>query len=46
VLNRLRHSTANIRLVPDLGSFQMVNNGLSMVLGMPMLDISSRRCRA
>lgn len=41
VLNELRHSTANIRLVPDMGAFQMVNNGLSVVLGMPMLDISS-----
>lgn len=41
VLNALRHSTANIRLVPDMGAFQMVNNGLSVVLGMPMLDISS-----
>ncbi|MDD0809487.1 undecaprenyl-phosphate glucose phosphotransferase [Curvibacter sp. RS43] len=41
VLNELRHSTANIRLVPDMGAFQLVNNGLTVVLGMPMLDISS-----
>lgn len=41
ILNSLRHSTANIRLVPDLGILQFINHGVSVVLGMPMLDISS-----
>lgn len=41
VLRPLRHSTANIRLVPDLGMLQFMNHGVTMVLGIPMLDISS-----
>ena len=41
ILSSLRHSTANIRLVPDLEILQFINHGVSVVLGMPMLDISS-----
>lgn len=41
VLHTLRHSTANIRLVPDLTMLQLVNHGVSIVVGVPMLDISS-----
>ena len=41
VLHVLRHSTANIRLIPDLALFQLMNQGMSVVLGVPMLDISS-----
>ena len=41
VLHVLRYSTANIRLIPDLALFQLMNQGMSVVLGMPMLDISS-----
>ena len=36
----LRHSTANIRLVPDLVTLPMINQGISVVLGYPMLDLS------
>jgi len=41
VLHALRHSTANIRLVPDMGMLKFMNHGVTMVLGIPMLDISS-----
>lgn len=41
VLHTLRHSTANIRLVPDLTMLQLVNHGVSIVVGVPMLDLSS-----
>lgn len=40
VLNTLRHSLSNIRLVPDLFSFRLVNHGVSHVFGMPMFDLS------
>lgn len=41
LLSTLRQTTANIRLVPDMGLFNLMNNGLTVVLGMPMLDVSS-----
>jgi putative colanic acid biosynthesis UDP-glucose lipid carrier transferase len=41
VLYVLRFSTANIRLVPDMGMLELMNHGMSVVLGMPMLDISN-----
>lgn len=40
VLNALRHSFSNIRLVPDVFSFRLVNHGISHSLGMPMFDLS------
>lgn len=40
VLNTLRHSFSNIRLVPDVFSFRLVNHGISHSLGMPMFDLS------
>ena len=40
VLNMLRHSFSNIRLVPDIFSFRLVNHGVSYSLGMPMFDLS------
>lgn len=40
VLDALRFSTANIRFVPDMSDFLLLNNGVSVVLGIPMLDIS------
>lgn len=39
-LNALRHSTANIRLVPDWFSLRLINQGISEVVGVPMLDLS------
>ena len=41
VLHTLRHSTVNIRLIPDLTMLQLVNHGVSVVVGVPMLDLSS-----
>jgi Undecaprenyl-phosphate glucose phosphotransferase len=41
VLHALRHSTANIRLVPDMEMLQFMNHGVTTVLGIPMLDISN-----
>ena len=40
-LQALRHSTANIRLVPDLFSLKLINHGISEVVGIPMLDLSA-----
>lgn len=40
VLITLRHSFSNIRLVPDVFSFRLVNHGISYSLGMPMFDLS------
>ncbi len=40
-LDALKHSTANIRMVPDIFSLKLLNNGISEVLGVPMLDLSA-----
>lgn len=41
VLHLLRHSTADIRYVPDMFAFRLINHGVSEVAGMPMLDLST-----
>ena len=41
VLNALRHSTANIRLVPDWFTLKLLNHGVSEVVGIQMLDLSA-----
>jgi len=41
VLHLLRHSTVNIRYVPDIFAFRLINHGVSEVAGMPMLDLST-----
>ena len=41
ILHALRFSTANIRLLPDLGMLNLMNHGITVVLGLPMLDISN-----
>ena len=41
ILDSLRYSTANIRLVPDVEMMQFINHGVTVVLGIPMLNISS-----
>jgi putative colanic acid biosynthesis UDP-glucose lipid carrier transferase len=41
VLNALRHSTANIRLVPDWFTLRLLNHGVSEVMGIQMLDLSA-----
>lgn len=40
-LASLRHSMAEIRLVPDLFALKLINHGVSQVLGIPMLDLST-----
>lgn len=40
-LDELRHSTANIRLVPNFFEMKLINYGISDVMGVPMLDISA-----
>lgn len=40
-LAALRHHTANIRLVPDLFALRLINHGVSEVVGIPMLDLST-----
>ena len=41
VLSALRHSTANIRLVPDWFVLKLINHGVSEVVGIQMLDLSA-----
>lgn len=41
VIHLLRHTTVNIRFVPDIFAFRLINHGVSEVAGMPMLDLSS-----
>jgi len=36
----LRNSVANIRLIPDLKMYQILNHGMSVTVGIPMVDIS------
>ncbi len=36
----LNQSMANIRLLPDLMMYQILNHGMSVTLGIPMVDIS------
>ncbi|MBV1776589.1 undecaprenyl-phosphate glucose phosphotransferase [Burkholderiaceae bacterium DAT-1] len=41
ILHALRHSTANIRVVPDMLTYKLLNHGVTFILGVPMMDISS-----
>jgi putative colanic acid biosynthesis UDP-glucose lipid carrier transferase len=41
VMDELRYSTVNIRLVPDWLTYRLVNHGMSVVAGVPMLDVSN-----
>ncbi|MFZ5580751.1 MAG: undecaprenyl-phosphate glucose phosphotransferase [Pseudomonadota bacterium] len=41
VLHHLRHSMVNIRFVPDIFSFRLLNHSVSEVVGIPMLDLSA-----
>ena len=40
LLHDLRHSTVDIRYVPDLFGFRMMNYSVSEVAGLPVMDIS------
>lgn len=37
----LRHSTADVRYVPDISSFQLLNHSIAEVAGIPMISLSS-----
>ena len=40
IINSLSQSVANIRLLPNMTTYQILNHGMSMTLGMPMVDLS------
>ncbi len=40
VMQALSQSVANIRLLPDLHMYQILNHGMSVTLGIPMVDAS------
>lgn len=40
-VSALRHSTANIRMLPDWFSLKLINHGISEVVGLHMLDLSN-----
>lgn len=37
----LRHSTVNVRYVPDMSGFRLLNHQLTNIAGMPTIDLSS-----
>lgn len=41
VLYGLRHTSANIRFAPDLFTYRLINHGMSQIIDIPMLDIST-----
>lgn len=41
VQHALRHSTVDIRYVPDVSSFQLLNNSVAEVAGFPVISLSS-----
>lgn len=43
VMERLRQSVANIRLLPDVTMYQILNHGMSVTVGIPMVDVSVSR---
>ncbi|MBK1672627.1 undecaprenyl-phosphate glucose phosphotransferase [Ectothiorhodospira shaposhnikovii] len=40
ILHRLRHSTADIRYVPDLFGLRLINHSIEDVAGLPVLNLS------
>ncbi len=40
VLHQLRHSTVDIRYIPDVLSFRMINHSISEVAGLPVVNLS------
>jgi len=45
VLHRLRHSTADIKLVPDLFGMQMLNHSVEQMAGVPIINLRSSPLR-
>jgi len=40
VLHQLRHSTADIRFIPDIFGFQLLNHSITDVAGLPVINLS------
>ena len=40
VFHALRHSTANIRYIPDMFGYELLNHSVTEIGGMPMMDLS------
>jgi putative colanic acid biosynthesis UDP-glucose lipid carrier transferase len=40
ILNELKHSICDIRLIPDLFGFRLINHSISAISGMPVIDLS------
>jgi putative colanic acid biosynthesis UDP-glucose lipid carrier transferase len=40
ILHDLRHSTVNIRFLPDIFGFRLLNHSVSEIAGMPVLDLN------
>ncbi|WP_456407937.1 undecaprenyl-phosphate glucose phosphotransferase [Thiolapillus sp.] len=45
VLRMLRHNTVNVRLVPDIFGFHLLNHSVTEVAGVPVLDLRSSPMR-
>jgi len=43
VLHELRHSTADVRYVPDISGLRLLNNSLSEVAGFPVMNLRCTR---
>lgn len=43
VLHELRHSTADVRYVPDISALRLLNNSVTDVAGFPVMSLSSTR---
>ncbi|MHB8919662.1 MAG: undecaprenyl-phosphate glucose phosphotransferase [Halothiobacillus sp.] len=41
ILEDLQRSTVNIRFVPDIFSLRIINHGVTEIVGMPMIDLST-----
>jgi putative colanic acid biosynthesis UDP-glucose lipid carrier transferase len=41
ILKALNNSSASIKFIPDMFTFRLINHGMSEVLGMPMLNLTS-----
>ena len=40
LIYEMRHRTADIRLLPDLGSYNLLNHSITEVAGMPLINLS------
>lgn len=41
IMEALRHSPSEIRMVPDVFTYRMLNHGTTSIAGVPMIDISA-----